>query len=209
MAACCSSTCATITASPSAWSSPIARLSRAPRSCAPSGWCAPKARSSRACPRPSTRICRPARWNCAFEKLDVLSEAEDLPLPVFGEPEYPEETRLKYRFLDLRRETLHRNIMKRSAIIASLRRRMNARRLLRIPDADPDRVLAGRRARLPGALAHSSGQVLRSAAGAAAVQAAPDDLRLRPLFPDRAVLSRRGRRAPTGCPANSTSSTSK
>ena len=61
-----------------------------------------------------------------IEKLDVLSEAEDLPLPVFGEPEYPEETRLKYRFLDLRRETLHRNIMTRSAIIASLRNRMNA-----------------------------------------------------------------------------------
>jgi aspartyl-tRNA synthetase len=61
-----------------------------------------------------------------IEALDVLSEAEDLPLPVFGEPEYPEETRLKYRFLDLRRESLHRNIMKRSAIIGSIRNRMNA-----------------------------------------------------------------------------------
>jgi aspartyl-tRNA synthetase len=57
--------------------------------------------------------------------LDVLSEAEELPLPVFGEPDYPEDTRLKYRFLDLRRDTIHRNIMKRSAIIASIRRRMN------------------------------------------------------------------------------------
>ncbi len=56
--------------------------------------------------------------------LTVLSEAKELPLPVFGEPEYPEETRLKYRFLDLRRETIHRNIMKRSEIIASIRRRM-------------------------------------------------------------------------------------
>jgi aspartyl-tRNA synthetase len=45
-------------------------------------------------------------------------------MPVFGEQEYPEETRLKYRFLDLRRERLHRNIMKRGAIIDSLRRRM-------------------------------------------------------------------------------------
>ncbi len=61
-----------------------------------------------------------------IEKLDVLSEAEDLPLPVFGEPEYPEETRLKYRFLDLRRDSLHANIMKRSQIIASIRNRMNA-----------------------------------------------------------------------------------
>ena len=56
--------------------------------------------------------------------IDVLSEADELPLPIFGEPDYPEDTRLKYRFLDLRRETLHRNIMKRSAIIAALRRRM-------------------------------------------------------------------------------------
>ncbi len=58
-------------------------------------------------------------------RLEVLSEAEELPLPVFGEPDYPEDTRLQYRFLDLRRETIHRNIMKRSAIIASIRRRMN------------------------------------------------------------------------------------
>ncbi|MCG8559196.1 MAG: aspartate--tRNA ligase [Hyphomicrobiales bacterium] len=56
--------------------------------------------------------------------LEVLSEASELPLPVFGEPDYPEETRLTYRFLDLRRETLHANIVKRSEIIASIRRRM-------------------------------------------------------------------------------------
>jgi aspartyl-tRNA synthetase len=59
-----------------------------------------------------------------IKSLDVLSEARELPLPVFGEPEYPEETRLKYRFLDLRRESLHANIMKRQAIIWSLRHRM-------------------------------------------------------------------------------------
>ncbi|MGI9387635.1 MAG: aspartate--tRNA ligase [Methyloligellaceae bacterium] len=57
-------------------------------------------------------------------KLEVLSEASELPLPVFNEPDYPEETRLTYRFLDLRRETLHANIVKRAAIIASIRRRM-------------------------------------------------------------------------------------
>ena len=59
-----------------------------------------------------------------IRSLDVLSEAKELPLPVFGEPDYPEETRLKYRFLDLRRDTLHANIMKRQAIIWSLRNRM-------------------------------------------------------------------------------------
>lgn len=57
--------------------------------------------------------------------IEVLSKAEELPLPVFGEPDYPEDIRLKYRFLDLRRETIHRNIMKRSAIVSSIRRRMN------------------------------------------------------------------------------------
>jgi aspartyl-tRNA synthetase len=56
--------------------------------------------------------------------LDVQSEAEELPLPVFGEPDYPEDIRLKYRFLDLRRDRLHAHIVLRSAVISSLRRRM-------------------------------------------------------------------------------------
>ena len=58
------------------------------------------------------------------KQIEVLGAAAELPVPVFGEQEYPEELRLKYRFLDLRRERLHRNIMKRGAIIDSLRRRM-------------------------------------------------------------------------------------
>jgi len=58
------------------------------------------------------------------DNLEVLSEAEELPLPVFGEPDYPEDIRLKYRFLDLRRETLHGNIVLRSKIIQSIRNRM-------------------------------------------------------------------------------------
>jgi aspartyl-tRNA synthetase len=56
--------------------------------------------------------------------LETLGSAEELPLPVFGEPDYPEDIRLKYRFLDLRREKLHRSILLRSQVIASLRRRM-------------------------------------------------------------------------------------
>ncbi|MFK7903229.1 MAG: aspartate--tRNA ligase, partial [Nitratireductor sp.] len=59
-------------------------------------------------------------------EMEVLSSAEELPLPVFGEPEYPEDIRLKYRFLDLRRETLHNNIIKRTKIIAKMRDEMNA-----------------------------------------------------------------------------------
>ena len=57
-------------------------------------------------------------------EVAVRGAAAELPLPVFGAPEYPEDTRLRYRFLDLRREALHRNIALRSAIVASIRRRM-------------------------------------------------------------------------------------
>ncbi|MEO0730842.1 MAG: OB-fold nucleic acid binding domain-containing protein, partial [Pseudomonadota bacterium] len=56
--------------------------------------------------------------------IEVLSEAKDLPLQVFNEPEFPEDIRLTYRFLDLRRETLHANIMKRVHIIKSIRDKM-------------------------------------------------------------------------------------
>jgi aspartyl-tRNA synthetase len=58
-------------------------------------------------------------------EIEVLSQAAELPLPVFGEPDYPEDTRLKYRFLDLRRETLHKNIMTRTKVVSHLRQKMN------------------------------------------------------------------------------------
>jgi len=57
-------------------------------------------------------------------EIEVLGPAGELPLPVFGEQEYPEDIRLKYRFLDLRREKLHQNIMTRGAIVDSMRKRM-------------------------------------------------------------------------------------
>jgi len=60
-------------------------------------------------------------------EIEVLGPAGELPLPVFGEQEYPEDIRLKYRFLDLRRERLHQNIMRRGAIIDSMRKRMKER----------------------------------------------------------------------------------
>ncbi|MDG1008852.1 MAG: aspartate--tRNA ligase [Amylibacter sp.] len=56
--------------------------------------------------------------------IEVLGEAAELPLPVFGDQEYPEETRLKYRFIDLRRDSLHGNMMLRSKVVSSMRRRM-------------------------------------------------------------------------------------
>ena len=60
----------------------------------------------------------------AIDELDVLSVAAELPLPVFGEQDYPEDIRLTYRYLDLRRERLHNNIVLRSDVISSIRRRM-------------------------------------------------------------------------------------
>ncbi|HDZ73046.1 MAG TPA: aspartate--tRNA ligase [Aurantimonas coralicida] len=57
-------------------------------------------------------------------EIEVLSQAKELPLPVFGEPEYPEDIRLKYRFLDLRRETLHKNMMRRTQIVSKMRQLM-------------------------------------------------------------------------------------
>jgi len=59
-----------------------------------------------------------------IKDLEVLGSAEELPLMVFGDQEYPEETRLKYRYLDLRREKLQKNMKLRSDVIASIRKRM-------------------------------------------------------------------------------------
>lgn len=58
-------------------------------------------------------------------EIEVLSESKELPVPVFGEPDYPEDLRLTYRFLDLRRESLHKIIMTRLAITKSIRTRMH------------------------------------------------------------------------------------
>src|SRR5207244_6673739 len=89
-------------------------------------------------------------------EIEVLGPAAELPLPVFGEQEYPEDIRLKYRFLDLRREKLHQNIMTRGAIVDSMRKRMKEQgffefqtRVLRASSAEGARhvvVAAGRRA---------------------------------------------------------------
>ena len=59
-----------------------------------------------------------------IQSVKVLSEAKDLPMPVFGEQNYPEDIRLKYRFLDLRREQMHKNIILRSKVISFIRSEM-------------------------------------------------------------------------------------
>ena len=60
----------------------------------------------------------------SIESLEILSNAKELPMPVFGEQEYPEEIRLKYRFLDLRRDNMHKNIILRSKVISFIRTEM-------------------------------------------------------------------------------------
>jgi len=61
----------------------------------------------------------------SLESFKILSAAGDLPMPVFGEQDYPEETRLKYRFLDLRRQEMHENIILRSKVISFIRSKMS------------------------------------------------------------------------------------
>ena len=60
-----------------------------------------------------------------IESIDILSEAKELPMPVFGEQDYPEDIRLKYRFLDLRRNQMHENIILRSKVISFIRTEMS------------------------------------------------------------------------------------
>jgi len=60
----------------------------------------------------------------SIEKIDILSSANELPMPVFGDQEYPEDIRLKYRFLDIRRDELHRNLILRSKVISLIRKLM-------------------------------------------------------------------------------------
>ena len=60
----------------------------------------------------------------SISSFKVLSESKDLPMPVFGEHNYPEETRLRYRFLDLRRHEMHENIILRSKVISFIRKKM-------------------------------------------------------------------------------------
>ena len=149
------------------------------------------ARAVRAAPKMPN--CRPAQVEVYINEVEVLGPADELPMPVFGDQEYPGG--------DPAASTASSICGATGCTPTSCKRGADHRfdpppheggRLLRIPDADPDRVVARGRARLPGAVAAASRQVLRAAAGAAAVQAAHHDRGLRPLFPDRAVLPRRG-----------------
>ena len=67
---------------------------------------------------------RTGKIEIAIQSLEILSDAKELPIPVFGEQDYPEDIRLKYRFLDLRRDEMHKNIILRSKVISFIRSEM-------------------------------------------------------------------------------------
>ena len=126
------------------------------------------------------------------ESISVLGRCRynELPFEINRSKEADENQRLKYRYLDLRNPEVKKNIILRCNVVADLRRSMTEHGFLEIttpiltgssPEGARDYLVPAR---------NHPGQVLCAAAGSAAVQAAADDLRLRPLFPDRAVLPR-------------------
>ena len=151
-------------------------------------------------PRRSTPSSRPAKSRCWRAEIRLLNEAKTPPFQIAEDAPVSEDVRLRYRYLDLRRPRLQANIGLRHRVAFAVRRYFDEHGLLGDRDADPDQVDAGRRARLPGAEPGASRRVLRAAAVAADLQADPDDCRHRPLFPDHALLPRRGpaRRPPAG-----------
>ena len=146
-----------------------------------------------------------ANANLASGQVEVLARELELlnrsePLPFQLDETVNEEVRLKYRYLDLRRDVMTLAPAPASPGHARDARVPRRQRLHRSRNADAHQGDAGRRARLPRAEPHASGQVLRAAAVAADLQAAADDVGLRSLLPDRALLPRRGpaRRPPAG-----------
>ncbi len=107
MAACCSSICATITASPRWWPIPIRPAFKEAEKLR-SEWVVRIDGKVRKRPAGTENPDLPTgAVEIYISEIEVLGPAGELPMPVFGEQEYPEEIRLKYRFLDLRRERLH------------------------------------------------------------------------------------------------------
>ena len=128
-----------------------------------------------------------------IEDLRVESPAETLPMQVAGEADYSDEMRLTHRYLDLRRERVHANIVLRSEIISSIRRRMIERGFLELqtpiltassPEGARDYLVPSR---------NHPGKFYALPQAPATVQAVVHGLGVRQVFPDRALLSRRGR----------------
>ena len=209
-AGCCSSTCATTTASPRSWPIPTAPRSRSAETVR-SEWVIRVDGSVRDAPRGHRQPRAADRRGRAVRDRDrgaVGGQGAADPgvrrarLPGRSAPAVP-LPRSAARDAAQEHHAAARDHRPRSA------RRMVEAGFFEFSDADPDRVLARRRARLPRALAHPCRQVLRAAAGAAAVQAAADGRRASTAISRSRPASATRTRAPTGCRASSTSSTSR
>ena len=127
-------------------------------------------------------------------KIEVLGRCRynSLPFEINRSREADETQRLKYRYLDLRNPAVKNNIVLRCQVVAALRAAMTEHGFLEITTPILTALLPGGRTGLSGACPEASRQVLRPASGPPAVQAAADDLRLRPVLPDRPLLPGRG-----------------
>ena len=125
--------------------------------------------------------------------VEVLRAATPPPFPIDARADdVDENVRLQYRYLDLRRERMQRNLRVRAAVNSAVRPGDGGPGVRRGRDADARAVDPGGRPRVPRAVAQGAGLVLRPAAVPAAVQAAADGGRRRPLLPDRPLPARRG-----------------
>ncbi len=123
-------------------------------------------------------------------ELRILNDTRLAPFSPSEEAIQNEETRLKYRYIDLRRVEMQRNFWLRHEITRAIRESLSRAGISGDRNADPDEVHAGRCTRFPGAEPRASGRVLRAAAVAADLQADPDDFGVRSLLPDCALLPR-------------------
>ena len=137
----------------------------------------------------------------------LLNDAKTPPFPIADEIEVTEETRLKHRYLDLRRPRMQHNMILRHRVTMAIRQYFDEHGFLEIETPILDQVDAGRRARLPGAEPRASRRVLRAAAVAADLQADPDDRRAwiatsrsRKLLPRRGPARRPPARVHAGRP---------